>query len=135
MRTRRAWLFAGIGFSVLALTVIGTVALAGETGLGLSWTTPQWTWGEEVVLQVDVDPMLVGGKASLMRQVEGHPPVPAGPFDITAPSFTISTPLPSEPHYAGLKISYWYDAIAPWGEPIGGSDTVRRKPRPPLDWD
>ena len=135
MRIRHPWLFVGVGISALALLVVGTVALAGEDTLILRSMTPQWTWGEPVDLRVRIDPGLVGGNAELWYQVEGHAEVLAQTFDLTLPIFAVPTQLPSDQSYDGLKIRYWYQAFAPWGEPVGESNPIGRKPKPPIDWD
>ena len=78
------------------------------------------------MLDVTVDPILVGGHGELWAQVEGEPAMFVESFGLTAPVFTIAAPVTDDPSHVGRHLDYWYEAFDGGGIPAGTSNKKRR---------
>jgi len=107
-------LFSGLGAFLL---VCGLTAIASGPVLELDTSQEEFPLGGEAVLDVTIDPALVGGHGELYSQVEGESAEYVQSFSFSSSEFTIEAPVTDDPDHVGLDLEYWYEAFDLWESP------------------
>ena len=134
MATKKLTLLGGLLIAVLALTA-GAEDV--QTSYYLDFDSPmtEFPLGEEIMFEVEVDPLLVGGLAELDSEVDGVQYNHGLIFDLQAPAFPLHVTNVDNPAYVDKMITYQFLAFTPGGEPAGWSPPVEARLTPPVEWD